>query len=127
MPYVGFIAVGIGAAFGAWIRWLLGIALNTIVPNLPLGTLAANLLGGFLIGVAVEFFSQHAHLPVEWRMLVIVGFLGGMTTFSSFSAEAVGLLNAARYGWMALLISTHVIGSIAMTVLGIVSWRALSS
>lgn len=127
MPYVGFIAVGVGAAFGAWIRWWLGIALNTVLPNLPLGTLAANLLGGFLIGVAVEFFSQHADLPVEVRLLVITGFLGGMTTFSSFSAETVGLLDSARYGWMALLISTHVIGSIAMTVLGILSWRALSA
>lgn len=127
MPYVGFIAVGVGAAFGAWIRWWLGIALNTVLPNLPLGTLAANLLGGFLIGIAVEFFSQHADLPVEVRLLVITGFLGGMTTFSSFSAETVGLLDSARYGWMALLISTHVIGSIAMTVLGILSWRALSA
>jgi CrcB protein len=126
MPYVGFVAVGVGAAFGAWIRWWLGIALNTVLPNLPLGTLAANLLGGFLIGVAVEFFSQHADLPVELRMLVIVGFLGGMTTFSSFSAEAVGLLGAARYGWMAVLISAHVVGSIAMTVLGIITWRAVS-
>jgi len=127
MPYVGFVAVGVGAAFGAWIRWWLGIALNTFLPNLPLGTLAANLLGGFLIGISVEFFSQHAELPVELRLLVIAGFLGGMTTFSSFSAEAVGLLNSARYGWMALLVSTHVIGSIAMTVLGIFAWRAVSS
>ncbi len=127
MPYVGFVAVGVGAAFGAWIRWWLGIALNTIVPNLPLGTLAANLAGGYLIGIAVEFFSQHADLPVELRLLIITGFLGGMTTFSSYSAEAVGLLNSARYGWMALLISTHVIGSIAMTVLGIITWRAISA
>lgn len=127
MPYVGFVAVGVGAAFGAWIRWWLGIALNTVLPNLPLGTLAANLLGGFLIGIAVEFFSQHADLPVELRLLVIAGFLGGMTTFSSFSAEAVGLLNGARYGWMALLISTHVIGSIVMTVLGILAWRTVSA
>jgi fluoride exporter len=127
MPYVGFLAVGVGAAFGAWIRWWLGIALNTVLPNLPLGTLAANLLGGFLIGVAVEFFSQHADLPVELRLLVITGFLGGMTTFSSFSAETVGLLDSARYGWMALLVSTHVIGSIAMTVLGTLSWRAVSA
>lgn len=126
MPYVGFLAVGVGAAVGAWIRWWLGIALNTVLPNLPLGTLAANLLGGFLIGIAVEFFSQHAELPVELRLLVIAGFLGGMTTFSSFSAEAVGLLNAARYGWMALLVSTHVIGSIAMTVLGILSWKSIT-
>ncbi len=125
MPYTGFLAVGVGAAVGAWVRWGLGIGLNTVLPNLPLGTLAANLLGGYLIGIAVEFFAQHAELPVELRLLIITGFLGGMTTFSSFSAEAVGLLNAARYGWMALLISTHVIGSILMTVLGVLTLRAV--
>ncbi len=125
MPYTGFLAVGVGAAVGAWVRWGLGIALNTVLPNLPLGTLAANLLGGYLIGIAVEFFAQHAELPVELRLLIITGFLGGMTTFSSFSAEAVGLLNAARYGWLLLLISTHVIGSIAMTLLGVLTVRAM--
>ncbi len=125
MPYTGFLAVGVGAAVGAWVRWGLGIGLNTVFPNLPLGTLAANLLGGYLIGIAVEFFAQHAELPVELRLLIITGFLGGMTTFSSFSAEAVGLLNAARYGWLLLLISTHVIGSIAMTLLGVLTLRAM--
>ena len=126
MPYTGFLAVGVGATLGAWIRWWLGIGLNAVVPNLPMGTLAANLLGGYLIGIAVEFFSRHAELPVEMRLLVITGFLGGMTTFSSFSAEVVALLNTARYGWMSLVIATHVLGSIAMTVLGILSFRALS-
>ncbi|UCH48142.1 MAG: fluoride efflux transporter CrcB [Betaproteobacteria bacterium] len=125
MPYTGFLAVGVGAAFGAWMRWGLGAALNTVLPNLPLGTLTANLLGGYLIGIAVEFFSQHAHLPVELRLLIITGVLGGMTTFSSFSAEAVGLLNSARYGWTALLIASHVVGSIMMTLLGILTLRAL--
>ena len=125
MPYTGFLAVGVGAAFGAWIRWGLGSALNTILPNLPLGTLVANLLGGYLIGIAIEFFSQHAEIPVELRLLIITGFLGGMTTFSSFSAEAVGLLHDDRYGWMTLLIASHVIGSILMTVLGILTLRAL--
>jgi CrcB protein len=126
MPYTGFLAVGVGATLGAWIRWWLGIGLNAIVPNLPLGTLAANLLGGYLIGIAVEFFSQHAELPIEMRLLIITGFLGGMTTFSSFSVEVVALLNAARYGWMTLLLSTHVIGSILMTILGILTFRALT-
>jgi len=126
MPYTGFLAVGIGAMLGAWIRWWLGIGLNTILPNLPLGTLAANLAGGFLIGIAVEFFSQYADLPLEMRLLVITGFLGGMTTFSSFSVEVVLLLNAARYGWMTLLLATHVIGSIIMTILGMLAFRALS-
>ena len=123
----GFLAVGIGAALGAWLRWWLGIALNAVAPNLPLGTLAANLIGGYLIGVAVEVFSQQGALPVEMRLFVITGFLGGLTTFSSFSAEAVGLLMESRYAWAILLISSHLIGSIAMTVLGIFTVRSVTA
>ena len=123
----GFLAVGVGAALGAWLRWWLGIALNAVTPNLPLGTLAANLIGGYLIGVAVEVFSQQGALPVEMRLFVITGFLGGLTTFSSFSAEAVGLLMESRYAWAILLISSHLIGSIAMTVLGIFTVRSVTA
>ena len=123
----GFIAVGVGAALGAWLRWWLGIALNAVAPNLPLGTLAANLIGGYLIGVAVEVFSQQGALPVEMRLFVITGFLGGLTTFSSFSAEAVGLLMESRYAWAILLIVSHLIGSIVMTVLGIFTVRGLTA
>ena len=123
----GFLAVGVGAALGAWLRWWLGIALNAVTPNLPLGTLAANLIGGYLIGVAVEVFSQQGALPVEMRLFVITGFLGGLTTFSSFSAEAVGLLMESRYAWAILLISSHLIGSIAMTVLGIFTVRGVTA
>ena len=123
----GFLAVGVGAALGAWLRWWLGIAMNAIVPNLPLGTLAANLVGGYLIGVAVEYLSQQGGLPVEMRLFVITGFLGGLTTFSSFSAEAVGLLMGSRYAWAILLISSHLIGSIVMTVFGILTVRAVTA
>ena len=123
----GFIAVGVGAALGAWLRWWLGIALNAITPNLPLGTLAANLIGGYLVGVAIEVFSQQGALPVEMRLLVITGFLGGLTTFSSFSAEAVGLLMGSRYAWAILLISSHLVGSIVMTVAGIFTVRSLTA
>ena len=123
----GFIAVGVGAALGAWLRWWLGIALNVITPNLPLGTLAANLIGGYLIGVAVEVFSQQGALPIEMRLFVITGFLGGLTTFSSFSAEAVGLLMGSRYAWAILLISSHLVGSIVMTVAGIFTVRSLTA
>ena len=123
----GFIAVGIGAALGAWLRWWLGIALNAVTPNLPLGTLAANLIGGYLVGVAVEYFSQQGAIPVEMRLFVITGFLGGLTTFSSFSAEAVVLLMQSRYAWAFLLISSHLIGSIVMTVLGIFTVRGLTA
>jgi len=122
----GFIAVGVGAALGAWLRWWLGVALNTLNPNLPYGTLAANLIGGYLIGVAIEYFSQQSALPVEVRLLVITGFLGGLTTFSSFSAEAVGLLMESRYGWAIALITSHLAGSILMTILGIFSVRAVT-
>ena len=123
----GFLAVGLGAALGAWLRWWLGVALNALNPNLPYGTLAANLIGGYLVGVAVEYFSQQGALPMEVRLFVITGFLGGLTTFSTFSAEAVGLLMQSRYGWAMVLISGHLIGSIAMTVLGIVTVRGLTA
>lgn len=127
MGAYGFAAVGIGAALGAWVRWWLGIGLNALLPNLPLGTLAANLIGGYLIGVAVEYFAQNGAIPMELRLFVITGFLGGLTTFSSYSAEAVGLLARAQYLWAAALICGHVAGSIAMTVLGIATVRALSA
>ena len=123
----GFMAVGVGAALGAWLRWWLGVALNTLNPNLPYGTLAANLIGGYLIGIAVEYFSQQAALPIEIRLFAITGFLGGLTTFSSFSAEAVGLLMESRYAWTFLLISSHLAGSILMTILGIFSVRAVTA
>lgn len=123
----GFLAVGIGAALGAWLRWWLAIALNAVTPHLPLGTLAANLIGGYLIGVAIGYFSQQGGLPIEVRLFVITGFLGGLTTFSTFSAEAVGLLMESRYAWAILLISGHLIGSIIMTVLGIVTVRAVTA
>ena len=122
----GFIAVGVGAALGAWLRWGLGVALNALNPNLPYGTLAANLIGGYLIGVAVEYFSYQGGLSVEMRLFVITGFLGGLTTFSSFSAEAVGLLLESRYGWAMVLTTSHLIGSILMTILGILSVRAVT-
>lgn len=122
----GVLAVGAGAALGAWLRWGLAVTLNALLPTLPLGTLAANLIGGYLVGVAVEYFFQQGALPMEVRLFVITGFLGGLTTFSTFSAEAVGLLLQSRYGWATLLISTHVIGSIAMTVLGISTVRGLT-
>jgi CrcB protein len=123
----GLLAVGIGAAVGAWLRWWLGVMLNAVNPNLPYGTLAANLIGGYLVGVAVEYFSQQGGVPLELRLLVITGFLGGLTTFSSFSAEAVGLLMQSRYGWAIVLITTHLLGSIFMTILGIFSVRAVSA
>ncbi len=121
MGIYGFLSVGIGAVFGAWLRWGLGIALNPVFPTLPLGTLAANLIGGYLVGVAVAFFSQHAGLPPEARLFVITGFMGGLTTFSTFSAESVTLLSRAEYPWALAHIAVHSGGSLIMTALGILT------
>ena len=119
MNAVGFVAVGAGAAIGAWLRWALGLGLNALLPNLPLGTLTANLIGGFLIGVAVELFTLHPVVPPEVRLFVITGFLGGLTTFSTFSAEAIDLLQRQQYGWAFALIGAHLLGSLLMTLAGI--------
>jgi CrcB protein len=127
MSATGFFAVGIGAMLGAWSRWGLSLALNHLLPALPLGTLSVNLIGGFLIGAALEFFLQYTALAPEWRLFFVTGFLGSLTTFSAFSLEAVMLLQQARYGWAAALIGSHLAGSLAMTLLGIFAVRALAS
>ncbi|HSI23865.1 MAG TPA: fluoride efflux transporter CrcB [Methylophilaceae bacterium] len=123
----GFLAVGIGAASGAWLRWWLGLILNPLVPTLPLGTLAANLVGGYLVGVAMGLLTQYASLPAEARLFIMTGFLGGLTTFSTFSAEAVTLLSRQQYGWVAAHISLHLLGSLAMTGLGILTVNLIRS
>lgn len=112
-------AISLGAALGALLRWLLGMKFNALFPTVPLGTLAANLGGGYLIGVATAFFGQYPGLSPEWRLLVITGFLGGLTTFSTFSAEVTSLLQAGRFGWAMTEVCVHVIGSLIMTLLGI--------
>lgn len=119
MSLLGLLAVGGGAAAGAWLRWWLGIVLNPVFPTLPLGTLAANLVGGYLVGIALGVLSQFEALPTEVRLLITTGFLGGLTTFSTFSAEAATLLGRQQLGWAAVLICAHVVGSIAMTFAGI--------
>lgn len=121
----GFIAIGIGAALGAWARWGLGLLLNPLWPNLPLGTLAANLIGGYLIGVAVTVVHLHAGIPAELRLFFITGFLGALTTFSTFSAEVVGLVQRAEFGWAVATAALHLIGSLLMTALGIFSVQRL--
>ena len=124
MP-AGFVAVGIGAALGAWLRWGLGILLNPVFPILPLGTLVANLSGGLVMGFAMEFIARHALMNAEARLLLTTGFLGGLTTFSTFSAEIVTLLLRKDYRWGAIAIAAHVVGSLAMTIAGILLVRAL--
>ncbi len=120
-------AVGVGAALGAWMRWALGSTFNPAFPTLPLGTLAANLVGGYLIGLAIAFFAENASVPAEVRLFVITGFLGGLTTFSTFSAEAVTLLARAQYGWGMALILSHLGGSIVMTLAGVATFNWLKS
>jgi CrcB protein len=124
MLIYSFLAIGIGAALGAWARWGLGLWLNSSLPELPLGTLSANLIGGYLIGLAIAFFLQHPSVSPEWRLFIITGFLGGLTTFSTFSAETVTLLLRGQYAWGAGIIAAHLGGSLLMTVMGIqtVKW-----
>lgn len=116
-------AVAAGAVLGAWLRWGLGTWLNPMYPSLPLGTLAANLGGGFLVGAALAFFSANTSLAPEWRLACITGFLGALTTFSTFSAEAVQLLQAARYGAALAHSAVHLFGSLLATAAGFAAWR----
>lgn len=119
------VAIGIGAAFGALLRWVFGTQWNALFPLIPLGTLAANLIGGYLVGIAVVFFGSNPALAPEWRLFVITGFLGGLTTFSTFSAEVVTLIQEDRLPWAFAAISAHVLGSLLMTILGMLSMRLL--
>ena len=122
--FTAIIAISLGAALGALLRWGLGVGLNHLWPSLPPGTLLANLVGGYLIGLAVALLAQRPELPPEWRLFVITGFLGGLTTFSTFSAEVVHALQQGRTGWAAATVATHVLGSLALTLAGLAtpSW-----
>ena len=115
------VAISVGASLGAILRWGLGAAFNTLFPTIPPGTWLANMLGGYLIGVSLAFFGQYAELAPEWRLLVITGFLGGLTTFSTFSAEVTTLIQQGRMVWASVAISAHVVGSLLMTMLGLAS------
>lgn len=123
----GFLAIGIGAAAGAWLRWGLGSWLNPLLPTLPLGTLAANLVGGYLMGIAMGMITHYASLPAEARLFMTTGFLGGLTTFSTFSAEAVTLLARQQFGWAMAHIGAHLAGSLMMTGLGILTIHLIRS
>ena len=118
MAFAAFLATGCGAFLGACLRYLLGLGLNSVFPTIPLGTLAANLLGGLIMGVTMAWFTQFQSLAPAVRLFVTTGFLGGLTTFSTFSAETVTLLLRRQYAWMAGIVGLHVIGTLSMTVLG---------
>ncbi len=113
-------AISAGASLGALLRWRLGVALNAIWPNLPLGTLVANLLGGLLIGIASEVLISRTAIPPEWRLAIITGFLGGLTTFSTFSLEVSTQLQQGRIVNATMEILAHVVGSVLLTIVGIV-------
>ncbi|KQT37607.1 fluoride efflux transporter CrcB [Methylophilus sp. Leaf414] len=112
-----WLAVAVGASVGAWIRWGLSVSLNG-VGVIPLGTFLANAIGGLLMGVALGILQSVPNLSPEWRLLMTTGFLGGLTTFSTFSAEAFTLMQKQSYGWAVLHISSHVIVSIVLTMIG---------
>jgi len=117
--YWSILAVGIGGALGSLARWVLGMRLNSLLPEMPLGTLAANLIAGYVIGCAVALFTKIPEIPAEWRLFVVTGCMGGLSTFSTFSAEVVTQLQQGRLGWAAMEIGVHVTGSLIMTTLGI--------
>jgi CrcB protein len=123
------LAISTGAALGALLRWQLGLRLNSIFPTVPPGTLAANLIGAYVVGLAVAFFASYSAISPEWRLLVITGFCGGLTTFSTFSAELTTLLQEGRISWALTAVAAHVVGSVLMTLAGIatVVWVKASS
>ena len=117
--WTAVLAVATGAALGALARRGLSNALNGLFPQLPAGTLVANLVGGYGIGLAMALFAQAPQLPPEWRLFVITGFLGGLTTFSTFSAEVVTALQQGRTGWALMTAGAHLAGSVLMTLAGL--------
>lgn len=120
----GVAAVAVGAAAGALTRWGLAVALNGLFPTLPPGTLVANVAGGYLMGLALGAIAGQPGLPPEWRLLLVTGFLGSLTTFSTFSAEVVHLLQQGRTAWAMAAIGTHLVGALGATFLGLLSWQA---
>jgi fluoride exporter len=117
-------AISLGASLGALLRWWLGLALNVYFPAIPPGTLAANLIGGYVVGVAVAVFAAYSAITPEWRLFVITGFCGGLTTFSTFSAEVVNLMQQGRALLALSAAAAHLVGSVIMTIAGIatVAW-----
>lgn len=124
---MSWLAVGIGAAVGAWLRWGLNILLNAVHSQISIGTLVANLGGGYLIGIAMAFFAGHPGVAPEWRLLAVTGFLGGLTTFSSFSAESVLLLQRGDYLWALAHTALHLFGSLLFCMAGFATYRAFSA
>ena len=119
------VAIFCGAGFGALLRAGFNVVGAGMVSGFPIGTLLANLFGGYLVGIAVAFFGNNAAIGPEWRLFIITGFLGGLTTFSSFSAEVVEMMQGGEYTWAVGTALLHVIGSLVLTFLGIMTYQAL--
>jgi CrcB protein len=119
MMWRPFIAVSVGGMLGCLLRWVLAMFLNSYFPTIPPGTLAANLIGCYIIGMAIAFFTTYPHFAPEWRLFVTTGFCGGLTTFSTFSAEVVMLLQSGRTTWALGAVAAHLFGSLLMTFAGI--------
>ncbi len=127
MSLPDILSVSIGAAVGACLRFGLGAAMNPIFPTIPLGTVAANIIGGFLMGIFMALTKNHAFIPPIARLAIATGFLGGLTTFSTFSAETVTLLSNQEYLWSAFIVVLHVAGTVLATILGIYTVRIFTS
>lgn len=116
------VAIALGSTLGAWLRWMFGLKLNHLFTTLPLGTLISNLIGGYAIGIAIAYFSHASGISAEWRLFIITGFCGGLTTFSTFTAEVITLAQQGRVAWALGTIALHVGGSLLMTLAGLASW-----
>lgn len=121
------IAISLGASVGALLRWQLGVRLNTALTAMPPGTLMANLIGGYIIGLAIAYFAQAPEIAPEWRLFIITGFCGGLTTFSTFSAEVVTLLEEGRLVWAMGTITAHLGGSLLSTFAGLATWQLFNT
>jgi CrcB protein len=117
--WMGFVAVGVGAAVGAWLRWGLSLWLNEKHTHFPWGTFAANAIGGLLVGLAVAYFAKHPDLSPAWRLLIITGFLGGLTTFSTYSAEVIALVARGHVAWALAVGASHLAVSLVLTAVGL--------
>ncbi|MEZ5462776.1 fluoride efflux transporter CrcB [Dokdonella sp.] len=118
MNFLSALAVAGGASIGALARWTLGLALDSALPGIPMGTLLANVIGGLLMGIVLGMLDQFQTLPLEWRLAITTGFLGGLTTFSTFTGETLNHLLRQQWGWAASMITVHVVGSILAATLG---------
>ncbi|WBG61524.1 fluoride efflux transporter CrcB [Pseudomonas citronellolis] len=121
------LVIVLGGSIGCLLRWFLGLQLNALFPTIPPGTWAANMIGGYVVGLAVAFFAANPSLSPEWRLLLITGFCGGLTTFSTFSTETFSLLQTGRVAWALGEIAVHVVGSLLATAAGVLTYTLLGA